>query len=1563
MMSAFFRRSQMASFVAMIVCAFLFPTSLGAQQLSAPLKEGDVAISGFSGTKLSTSSLPAGVDPIERTVIDPEGTTLRIIDLSTLGGPTVGQIVNAPTKLAIPARDIGQVFGLVYDDGQGPNGPGAPNLYVAATSLFGLQIVGDPGPDGAPTRLKLGSPRAQFMPGQFGSLPGASPGSIWKIDGTTGAVSQLADTAFSGVANSGPGVGDLAFDPKSRSLYASDLDTGLIHRFDLARNAANQGQFDHGISGRPGGGLPSLADDGRLANILSPDFNAEDPETWGFTQPERRVSALAVHDGRLYYSVAAGPEIWSVAISPDGSLAVPARRELVVNAAQPFAVTDIAFDAGGSMILAQRGKLISPADYGRFTESGGQVLRYVPAAAGGVNADFWTPDAAEYPIGLPEGSRMGAGGVALTRNYNPDGTFGQSCQQTLISTGDDLRNNPALAGQLPSGSTTLHGIQINDLSLVRPINVPPAQSAFAAFDLSRVDPDVRGQVGDVEAVPCLAGGESEQAALPAQPDLIPTIGDLAGAPSGAAPFDPSGGGIDPNGPFGGGGGVLRPSPGQGGGGGKTPDPAGGGGGKTPSKVNGLEISKVKDPASGACTDQGDCKFSVTVKNTNATPVNGPIVINETVSDQNGALVGATAVTSGPTPPWTCGKTGQTFTCTSPGPIPAGATSTFIIGFKLGAGAAAQQIKNCALLNGGTVPACVSVPLAPPTPQQLLQVKKKANATQCSDAGGGCDFTISITNPGPAEFNGMFELNDAVTADGKSVPGAVFEGGQAIQQPGVIMPLSCKKGGEGLVCNTGIVQSKIPAGKTIDIPVSVKLGPGTNAREIKNCASIKDGSGEACATIPLKSGPLLRARKVGGGSTCIPKCTFAVQIQNIGNAPATGPFTMSDTFQPGGDVASIEVMDGDFSCAATQGKFVCISTKKELKPGELVSGRVTFRNVPEAPEYKNCLDITENPGIPVEKDAATRCATVKNTAPKQPNLAIKKTAPNAAVAGGEGNCSINSMCRFTIEIKSNGSAPWVGPIRIDDVITNGKAQVIREGPASSPQGLWTCNVMQNGSSTTCTSKSLTMSPGTSIRLEVAVTAGSTWKKNDRINNCARLVLGPGQAETDFTDNESCITAKLDPFNVKVAKTGDQACQPGGECNFTITLFNPGPIDHNAPVTISDKLNIGSAPITSISPALPCATQPTQIPFSCTSPGDVSLPLGGKPQVFNMTVKMPEGDAAAQFTNCATVAPTDAAAAAPALRATGGAADASGSNTACHTVTKANPPSAGGPNTIQPPQNTPTPTPVADKACFANMVADADGRCVCPPGTQWGGRSCLPFSGGMNPSQSPALSCPVGTVGTYPNCRLRGGGADPVQPQRPVIQCPRGTSGVYPDCRPMGGGPNTGQTQQSCPVGTRPLVVRGSLVRCVQTLPQEQPTCPAGTTGQYPRCAPVGSGGSNGNKPGETTTRPQECPAGTIGRYPRCRPVANAKPAETTPPPRTCPIGTFGRYPRCRSTGVGSGGSNGNKPAETTRPRECPAGTFGRYPRCRSPSSAPTRPSSKPTCPSGLKGPRCDQIIVR
>lgn len=1525
-----FPRRGVAAFVLAAVAAtsavLVFAGTASGQQtsggLSAPLGEGDVAISGFSGATLLAPTVPVSVDPLADKVIDPNGSSLKIFDLSTLGGPTVGQMVDAPAKLMLPADAIGQVFALAFDDG---NGTGVPNLYAAATSAYGLQIVGAPGADGVRPRLKQGGLGAAFMAGQFGSIPGASPGSIYKIDGMTGAVTMFADTAFSGVPNTGAGIGGIAFDSVSHDLYASDLDTGLIHRFNTLAPGADLGQFDHGTTGRPAGGLAPVPDDGKTANISSPGFLAADPSTWGFTQAERRVTALALHSGRLYYAVADVPSVWSVGLNADGSFGSDPRLELQVQGTHPYAIASLAFDPAGDMVIAQRGTQASPFDYGQFTAPEAEVLQYAPAPAG--TSGRWSPTPGEYAVGLPDGSRMSTGGVALADGYNPDGSRGTACGATLLTTGDDLRDNADLAGQLPPGPANVAGVQIDDASLLAPQNVPPVQSAFLAFDPNAA-PSASGHAGAVAVVSCLGGS-----AAPA--------GSVVNPSASANPAT--------------GNGTTAPGTQPAGGGGTTAPANQTGRGGTTAATQPLTVSKTATATT--CTETGGCSFAITVHNPNRNAVPGPFAVQDTFT-AGGAQLTQSKITSRPESPWTCtsATAGGSLTCTDPGPVQPGDT-TFNLTFAPGQTGNATDVVNC-VGPGGPNATPVNLPPVPPAtlpaPAATVTFKdnfdvsvQPDNVGQCSSSDGSCKFQVSAgpegastpvvqgplvfkitaslgADPAPVKFDAdelempkgatcqpaandmeldcttadagvmtdadAFELSIKTTlpatgagalvlhasvqgpqqgdaswglplTDGAAKGGAnpdagitqQFAGPQcatipldkskdlarppatvvnglsiakalskdpgpctvgstcsfdvtvtnttAATMPGPIDikdvetlfggipissaatstatgPFTCTPDGLVLDC---IDNDSLSGGQqlteTFTVPVTAALiGP-----EGQNCALIMGGT-PACAAFPtpanppskgltIKKAPGTAAAPVDGIESCTvgQPCNVNIAVTNTGTTDFPGPVVFTDLGIPGegtldgGNIAEPSAADaltctsGNPSTCTFDGKIPAGQTQsfdlhftmtdagglgstqiqncaflegETIPPQGLdtthcinidVTGPTKPANnqAPAAPQTGLDLSIKANeasceigqsgcsftvivgnsglqalpgpfaitpevqatatgeigtildshgggPGWDCTANNGEQCidnssvgaaanlppATLSYTvAPstkgtvltvcvrpsvcasvalvQPPMLKITKMAPGETGNGDLGTCALDAPCTFTVTVQNTGGTTLIGTLILDDKL-NAPAAAISTATSADP---WICAPQQNAATTQCIDSRMSLAPGASTTFQISATPGAGWSKGNVMTNCVSINAGGDNFPLDPA-SQICGIAKLDPFNVQVTKTGDQSCEPGADCHFSLTLFDPGPIDHDAPVTITDKLSIGSAPITSVSPPLPCATQPTQVPFTCTSPGNFPMKVG-ESHTYNLTVQLPAGQTSYQ--NCAVVGP--------------------------------------------------------------------------------------------------------------------------------------------------------------------------------------------------------------------------------------------------------------------------------------------------------------------------------------
>src|SRR5262245_15719347 len=201
--------------LAAFTLSFVLLQSTALVRAQGVLAPGDAVITGFSGSKAAAAPTNTNADPLDTLTIDLDGASAKIVRIGVPGAPPQGQLIAAPSTLKVLAKDVGQVFSIALDDGA------IPSIYLGQTAAFGLQIVG---PDN--NRLRRGQAGARWMPGQFGAAGG--PGSIYKIDGRTGAVTLFATIP----GNGGAGLGDIVFDKVSRSFFVSDLDTGLIHRLD-----------------------------------------------------------------------------------------------------------------------------------------------------------------------------------------------------------------------------------------------------------------------------------------------------------------------------------------------------------------------------------------------------------------------------------------------------------------------------------------------------------------------------------------------------------------------------------------------------------------------------------------------------------------------------------------------------------------------------------------------------------------------------------------------------------------------------------------------------------------------------------------------------------------------------------------------------------------------------------------------------------------------------------------------------------------------------------------------------------------------------------------------------------------------------------------------------------------------------------------------------------------------------------------------------------------------------------------------------------------------------------
>ena len=1136
---------------------------------------GDIAVTGFAGVKLQSESLPPGVDPVSKTVLDPDGVTLRIFDAATFGAPQTGQVLSPQTKLELKARDIGHVFALAFDGGS-PDGTTSPSLYAAATSAFGLNIVGpDQDGDGKPDRLGKGGPGAAFMDGQFGSGKGAGPGTIWKVDRATGAASIFANIETNGSANSGAGIGGLAIDFASKTLYASDLDTGLIHLFSLQKAGADRGVFDHGLVGRPSRGKAVVKDDRSRLDITSPDFDPAKPDTWKYTAPARRIHGLSVHDGRLYYAVAEGSEIWSVGLEADGAFKIDARFEAGIGGDPEFPFTGIVFDRDGHMILAQRGRVKNPADYSQFVDSGdSKVLRLTPQA--GDDAARWKLNIEEYAVSNAEGHRASSGGLATHYGYKPDGSIDlATCDGTLVVSADAL-----------GGKRVVHGLQLTDIDLVRPANVPPSQSVSINWDARQDDVQARGYAGGVASFQNCQGG----AGFPAVADGGAEPPPVAGA-EGFPPVDDGGEATAP---------PVEPTP--------PPvedatipvDPNAPVDPQAPVDPNATVQTGpiiVTKTATSTCTAKGPCAFTITVTNNGDTNLSD-FVIDEQINAPQAVLVGEANA------PWTCTKAAP-FLCTHNGSLAAKATVELQLSFTPNTTPDKTELTNCAIPRQP----------APAAPAKQLVPEKKSEAP-LPFGGNTLVQNASFTVPAPGKFQSLIQRAGGI---GGNIGGVSClkrkpaEAATFIQDDGALITLvGIKVDGAGQVTGrAGILGSKTGSisegtfdGEQFRIVITWSDGTKSSYRGGFDDQGNLSGGTRNFSNGRTRNFKAQQAWKCAENSACRDYANKALSQVSEFKALDCGPLPLQMS----------EKRDDHVN--------FCMGTHDTPIDGEHVTRdqQIAACKARKIPKFEPITKLKVKPApaepLPVtDPPAPEQCAVVAidpQTEPapiKGPNLKLSKRA-DACVLN---NAKARFECNFVITIANTGDTPFKGPITVRDVMLDADS-VTMDVTTVAP---WSCE--QQGDPgiglRSCTARDVSLDPQASTTLPLTVTVPSNLTSLCVVTNNAEILDPPGGGPLNtikdddvalrvsaLVPNKSCK-----PVNLSVTKTATPDCVKNAAGNFVCTYAIAVNNNSANPFEGTFKLTDQFPPFLSVQ-GVPKDCNITATGFSCSGQAQGALVAG-------------------------------------------------------------------------------------------------------------------------------------------------------------------------------------------------------------------------------------------------------------------------------------------------------------------------------------------------------------------
>lgn len=472
--------------VVLLVALLSSSLSLTAQWTNDPvrgtiLEEGDVVV---------TCGVQQATDPVVG-IFDVKTPTFANNSYNLNAGNY--PIWNRPAEIHPAAwsfSSLGNVFGATIDRDR--------YIYVTASSMF-------------PPTLYLRTTSSSALPtyvsfqSGVGALAGgnavAGAGYVYKLDRTTGAASVFAQLpqqsttlnyqTFIGATNislgtrtGGPGLGNIAYDDWHNQFFVTNFEDGKIYRLSSA--GATLSTFDYGTADNGAAGMPALGD-----------------RTW----------AVAVHNGRLYYSVwtdvlcSTGdcypgsttyypqstnikPSIRSVAINPTTGNFVPGSDMLEWNGAQlqfTMPISDIAFDVDGRMLIAQKAVLRQYVGYNHRSQTA-----LLTGSSGSWTADVFLTGMPYTQIANPYGTEA-YGGIDFGYNgATPDLTAWYSSADMVVP----AVQNGINSSQGPHGiaGTLISSLSGDDTPDPRAI-IPYAPGATGPNSL-----DAKGTGGDVDVV-------------------------------------------------------------------------------------------------------------------------------------------------------------------------------------------------------------------------------------------------------------------------------------------------------------------------------------------------------------------------------------------------------------------------------------------------------------------------------------------------------------------------------------------------------------------------------------------------------------------------------------------------------------------------------------------------------------------------------------------------------------------------------------------------------------------------------------------------------------------------------------------------------------------------------------------------------------------------------------------------------------------------------------------------------------------------------------------------------
>ncbi|GAB2832719.1 hypothetical protein GCM10027276_38790 [Comamonas piscis] len=480
---------------------------------------------------------------------------------------------------------------------------------------------------------------------------------------------------------------------------------------------------------------------------------------------------------------------------------------------------------------------------------------------------------------------------------------------------------------------------------------------------------------------------------------------------------------------------------------------------------------------------------------------------------------------------------------------------------------------------------------------------KSNGANIVNAGGTTTYTLTASNVGASPSSGTItvvdKLPEGVTIPAASIP---LTGANAANW-------SCS-GAAGSRLITCTSSAAIAAGGSSVFGVTVNIGLqtatgtiATNRAKIGGGGDPLNGNAPTEAAVDLCTGnqspagcavdvdavnsPLLSltnsdntAVVLAGGTT-----TYALTVNNVGNAPTAGAITVVDALPTGMSYTGATTFtSGIFSCSytASSNSVTCTTSSAiaaggnaaislpvsiaSTAPSALVNlarvGGGSDSSKPTAPTVAT----TQTCSPAIASEIATGCAADTDS--------VKRVQLSLTKDDGRFGIYVGGTTTYGFRVSNTGDAASVGTINFRDVLPtpmNWPAALTKTGPNAAD---WTCTRVSN-TEVSCTSTTAIAAGGVSqfslLANAGAMTSGDQYMNRALVTGGADAILGataPTTAQVNACTNNNIpagcavdLNTAQTPPTVRLTKahSNPQSKAPGDTVAFTLTVANSATVE--------------------------------------------------------------------------------------------------------------------------------------------------------------------------------------------------------------------------------------------------------------------------------------------------------------------------------------------------------------------------------------------------------------------